>query len=90
MEHLFTLNRNKFRMIYKVDGNPQLDTCDSSMYSNILKLNISGFRAKSTYTLANTVNVIYFSMLMFKRFDYGIKACMRGKIFIYSDTQFAG
>ena len=25
-------------MVYKVDGNPQLDTCDWSMYSNILKL----------------------------------------------------
>ena len=24
-------------MVYKVDGNPQLDTCDWSMYSNILK-----------------------------------------------------
>ena len=23
-------------MVYKVDGNPQLDTCDWSMYSNIL------------------------------------------------------
>ena len=23
-------------MVYKVDGNPQLDTCDSSIYSNIL------------------------------------------------------
>ena len=33
----FTLNSNKFRMVYKVDGNPQLDTCDWSMYSNILK-----------------------------------------------------
>ena len=35
-EDLFTLNSNKFRMVYKVDGNPQLDTCDWSMYSNIL------------------------------------------------------
>ena len=26
-------------MVYKVDGNPQLDTCDWIMYSNILKLN---------------------------------------------------
>ena len=24
-------------MVYKVDGNPQFDTCDWSMYSNILK-----------------------------------------------------
>ena len=24
-------------MVYKVDGNPQLDSCDWSMYSNILK-----------------------------------------------------
>ena len=23
-------------MVYKVDGNPQLDSCDWSMYSNIL------------------------------------------------------
>ena len=35
-EDLFTLNSNKFRMVYEVDGNPQLDTCDWSMYSNIL------------------------------------------------------
>ena len=25
-------------MVYEVDGNPQLDTCDWSMYSNIVKL----------------------------------------------------
>ena len=37
VEDLFTLNSNKFRMVSKVDGNPQLDICDSSMYSNILK-----------------------------------------------------
>ena len=36
-EDLFTLNSNKFRMVYKVDGNPQLDSRDWSMYSNILK-----------------------------------------------------
>ena len=37
-EDLFTLNSNKFRMVYKVDGNPQLDSRDWSMYSNILKM----------------------------------------------------
>ena len=36
-EDLLTLNSNKFRMVYKVDGNPQLDSPDWSMYSNILK-----------------------------------------------------
>ena len=36
-EDLLILNSNKFRMIDKVDGNPQLDSCDWSMYSNILK-----------------------------------------------------
>ena len=36
VEDLFTLNGNKFRMVYKVDGNPQLDSRDWSMYSNIL------------------------------------------------------
>ena len=36
-EDLFTLNSNKFRMVYKVDGNPQLDSRDWRMYSNILK-----------------------------------------------------
>ena len=30
------MNSNKFRMVYKVDGNPQLDSRDWSMYSNIL------------------------------------------------------
>ena len=35
-EDLFTLNSNKFRMVYKVDGKPQLDSRDWSMYSNIL------------------------------------------------------
>ena len=34
----FTLNSNKFRMVYKVDGNPQIDSGDWSMYSNILKI----------------------------------------------------
>ena len=29
---LFTLTSNKFRMVYKVDGNPQLDSRDWSMY----------------------------------------------------------
>ena len=29
------MNSNKFRMVYKVDGNPQLDSRDWSMYSNI-------------------------------------------------------
>ena len=37
-EELFTLTGNKFRMVYKVDGNPQLDLCNWSMYSNILKV----------------------------------------------------
>ena len=36
-EDLFTLNSNKFRMVYNVDGNLQLDSHDWSMYSNILK-----------------------------------------------------
>ena len=36
-EDVFILNSNKFRMVYKVDGNPQLDFCDWSTYSNILK-----------------------------------------------------
>ena len=35
-EDLFTLTSNKFRMVYKVDGNPQLDSRDWGMYSNIL------------------------------------------------------
>ena len=35
-EDLFTLTSNKFRMVDKVDGNPQLDSRDWSMYSNIL------------------------------------------------------
>ena len=30
------MNSNKFRMVYKVDGNPQLGSRDWSMYSNIL------------------------------------------------------
>ena len=37
-EDLFTLTNDKFRMVYKVDGNPQLDSRDWSMYSNILKV----------------------------------------------------
>ena len=36
-EDLFTLTSNEFRMVYKVDGNPRLDSRDWSMYSNILK-----------------------------------------------------
>ena len=35
-EDLFILNSHKFRMVYKVDGNPQFNSCDWSMYSNIL------------------------------------------------------
>ena len=37
VEDLFTLNSNKFRMVHEVDGNPQLDSRDWSMYSNTLK-----------------------------------------------------
>ena len=36
VEDLFTLTSNKFRMVYKVDRNPQLDSRDWSMYSNVL------------------------------------------------------
>ena len=36
-EDLFTLNSNKFRMVYNVDGNPHLDLRDWNMYSNILR-----------------------------------------------------
>ena len=36
-EDIFTLTSNKFRMVYKVDGNSQLDSRDWSMYLNILK-----------------------------------------------------
>ena len=37
VEDSFALTRNKFRMVYKVDGNPQLESRDWSMYSNIFK-----------------------------------------------------
>ena len=43
VEDLFTLTSNKFRMVYKVDGNPQLDPRDWSMYSNILKVTPTSF-----------------------------------------------
>ena len=43
-EDLFTLNSNKFRMVYKVDGNLQPDSRDWSMYSNILNLNLTYFK----------------------------------------------
>ena len=36
VEDHFTLTSNKFRMVYDVDGNPQLDSRDWSMYSKIL------------------------------------------------------
>ena len=35
-EDLSTLTSNEFRMVYKVDGNSQLDSRDWSMYWNIL------------------------------------------------------
>ena len=37
-EDLFTLTSNTFRMVYKVDGNPQLNSRDWSMYSNVIKI----------------------------------------------------
>ena len=47
-EDLFTLNSNKFRTVYKVDGNPQPDSRDWSMYSNILKdRDLDNFRRKN-------------------------------------------
>ena len=39
-EDVFTLTSNGFRMVYKVDGNPQLDSRDWGMYSDILKREI--------------------------------------------------
>ena len=36
-DNLYTLTSNKFSMVYRVDGNPQLDSLDWSMYLNILK-----------------------------------------------------
>ena len=41
-EDLLTLNSNKLRMVCKVDGNPQLDSRDWSMYSNILNSKFDG------------------------------------------------
>ena len=43
-EDLFTLNSNKFRIFYEIDGNPQLDACDWSMFSNILKVKVNRFQ----------------------------------------------
>ena len=37
-EDLFTLTSNKFGMVCKEDGHPQLDSRDWSMYSNILNV----------------------------------------------------
>ena len=39
-EDLFPLTSNKLRMVYKVDRNPQLDSRDWNMYSNILNLHL--------------------------------------------------
>ena len=44
------MNSNKFRMVYKVDGNPQLDSSDWSIYSNILK-NALVYELKTLHTL---------------------------------------
>ena len=57
-EDLFTLNSNKFRGVYKVYGNPQLDSRDWSMYSNILKL--SKLTSLSTLSLqAGKIEILY-------------------------------
>ena len=42
---LFTLTSNKFRMVYKLDGNPQFDLRDWSMYLNILNHKKADFLA---------------------------------------------
>ena len=34
---LFSLTSNKFRMVYKIDGNPQLDSRDWSIYLKKVK-----------------------------------------------------
>ena len=59
-EDLFTLNSNKFRMVYKVDGNPQLDSRDWSMYSNIFK--ILGIRFSYNKALAEKENFYSLSL----------------------------
>ena len=45
-EDRFSLTSNKFRMVYKVDGNRQLDSRDCSMYSNILNRKHESFRSE--------------------------------------------
>ena len=45
------LTSNKFRMVYKVDGNPQLDSSDWSMYSNILKLKSAPWTLAEFFTI---------------------------------------
>ena len=48
-EGLFTSISNKFRMVYKVDGNSQLHSRDWSMYSNILKYSKNCLSARNYY-----------------------------------------
>ena len=48
------MNSNKFRMVYKVDGNPQVDSHDWSMYSNILNwVDASEFTLDKTDSFVN-------------------------------------
>ena len=41
-------------MVYKVDGDPQLDTCDWSMYWNILKI-LFGESSQAYSTIRTTI-----------------------------------
>ena len=64
------MNSNKFRIVYKVDGNPQLDSRDWSMYSNVLNPNV-----KLKLDLLSQVNFIPFTGEPFQPFlvnSYGL------------------
>ena len=92
-EDLFTLNCNKFRMVYKVDGNPQLDSRDWSMYSNILKV-VNEETYRNICDITHLINIalfenlsskIYFKQLWLK---WAMTDLERREILICSGKQF--
>ena len=85
-EDLLTLNSNKFWMVYKVDGNPQLDSRDWSMYSNILNVALLiTFKNNLNYAFTSNIReLIKFYNLGVKTFetDFGIALELKNFIII--------
>ena len=58
------MTSNKFRMVYKVDGNSQLDSRHWSMYSNTFKAASKSFFSKTNYRASFNISEFLLKFLI--------------------------